>query len=136
MSLPPSSEHSSHSMTEEQKTTDPPAVFDDEHPYDRVSLTLHWESALDLSPLFPDGPSFFTALRQALAASVIAEKKRAFGVEVLLYEEEDRRQADELAGILIKQYRVAYEGGRCRVRFGGLEEDVGEWLCEVVNSLN
>ena len=46
---------------------------------------MHWESALDLSPLFPDGPSFFTALRQALSASVISEKKRAFGVEVLLY---------------------------------------------------
>jgi hypothetical protein len=136
LSLPPSSTHSSHSMTEELKTTDTAAVFDEEQPFDRVSLTLHWESGVDLSPLFPDSPSFFKALRQALTASIIAEKKRAFGVEVLLYEEEDRRQADELAGILIKQYRVAYEGGRCRVRFGGLEEDVGEWLCEVVNSLN
>ena len=123
-------------MTEELKTTDSAAVFDDEHPFDRVSLTLHWESGVDLSPLFPDSPSFFAALRQALTSSILAEKKRAFGVEVLLYEEEDRRQAEELAGTLIKQYRVTYEGGRCRVRFGGLEEDVGEWLCEVVNSLN
>ena len=100
-----------------------------------MNLSLTWQSQ-DLSSAFADGFSFFAALKQALASSIIQEKKRAFGVEVLLYEQEDRQQAEELAAILIKQYKIRYEDGSCKVTFGGLEEDVGEWICEVVNALN
>jgi len=41
-----------------------------------------------------------------LIESILQEKKRAFGVEVLLYEEEDRNQAVELTDVIIKQYQV------------------------------
>ena len=120
-------------ILEEMKSSAP--VFDDEHPFDRIKVSLTWESE-DLSSLYPDQPAFLTALKHALTLSIISEKKRAFGVDVLLYEEEDRQQAEELAGILVKEYRVLYEGGRCRLTFGALEEDVGEWICEVVASIN
>lgn len=62
---------------------------------------MTWESG-DLSAIFPDSALFYQSLRHALSEGIMAEKKRSFGVEVLIYEDEDKQQADELAEILIK----------------------------------
>ena len=73
--------------------------------------------------------------RTSLIESILSEKKRAFQVEHLMYEDDDRRQAEELAETVMALCRVRMNPLTLRVTvdYGGLEEDVGEWLIEAVN---
>lgn len=58
-------------------------IFDDENPYDRVQLTLTWVSnEVKIA-------NFIDLLEKALVESIVQEKMKAFGVAVLLNEDED-----------------------------------------------
>jgi len=51
-------------------------------------------------------------------------------------EAEERNEALALAKDVLEQYQVQFEvDGRLSVTFGGLDEDVGEWLIQIVQEL-
>jgi hypothetical protein len=72
--------------------------------------------------------------RMFLVESILTEKKRAFQVDNLMYEDDDRKQAFDLANTVLFQYRVRFENERVALDYGGLEEDVAEWLIEGISS--
>ena len=80
--------------------------------------------------------SFFDIdqFKNFLVESILTEKKRAFQVDHLMYEDDDRKQAFDLANTVLFQYRVRFENERAVLDYGGLEEDVAEWLIEVISS--
>lgn len=51
-------------------------------------------------------------------------------------EAEERNEALALAKDVLEQYQVQFEvDGRLAVTYGGLDEDVGEWLIQIVQEL-
>lgn len=95
---------------------------------------MTWISEASQPIKFESNKHFLEALTVRLSESIMQEKKRAYGIDHLLFEEQERKQAIELVQVLIKQFGVEYESesGRVKVSWGGLEEDVAEWLVEVV----
>jgi hypothetical protein len=77
-----------------------------------------------------------------LAEAIVNERRRSYNVPQSLhtgFEPEELAEAITLAGTLLTQYRVSYlfedqpGWARLRLTYGGLDEDVGEWLAEIVD---
>jgi hypothetical protein len=105
-------------------------------PFERVHLALTWRS----TPVTQPAEAFIALLAERLTGALVAEKRRAYQVEPLdmlpALEAEERSEALALAKDVLEQYQVQFEeDGRLSVTYGGLDEDVAEWLIQIVQEL-
>lgn len=101
-----------------------------------MQLSLTWRSA----PVAHPAEAFIALLAERLTGALISEKRRAYQVEpvdlLTELEAEERNEALSLAKDVLEQYQVQFEeDGRLSVTYGGLDEDVAEWLIQIVSDL-
>jgi hypothetical protein len=70
-----------------------------------------------------------------LTVEIIKQKMQALNIEWLLFEHEEYAKASEIAKSIIGEY-VSFnkEVQEVTITYGALEEQVGLWLVDIVNS--